>query len=273
MYKGRQVGIYLRSSSSKCTSTHPSKPINHPPSRSCIQAIDSHAFIIAFSSNFIPRLVYMSTVSANHTDEGFLEHSLAYFNISDFQPEYEPKAEYRIPNLTMCRYSEYRNPPWDERKYKRPPIYWHIMAARLAFVVVFQEKPPPVHPTEIRTSISPSSAVELNTTSALANYATEAGFILKKNLVGFVMMAVEWLIPDMSHKLRDEIRREAYLTSELIIKQETLRARGMSPHPDSGDFLSTEKEHLGHTQPSNHVRFRNHGAASDDTSQVSIHMV
>nr|CAD7575847.1 unnamed protein product [Timema californicum] len=37
-----------------------------------------------------------------------------------------------------------------------------------------QEKPRPVHPIEIRTSISPSSAVELNTTSALANYATEA---------------------------------------------------------------------------------------------------
>nr|CAD7579771.1 unnamed protein product [Timema californicum] len=36
------------------------------------------------------------------------------------------------------------------------------------------EKPPPVHPTQIRTSISPSSAVELNTKSALANYATEA---------------------------------------------------------------------------------------------------
>nr|CAD7413574.1 unnamed protein product [Timema poppensis] len=32
-------------------------------------------------------------------------------------------------------------------------------------------KTTPVHPTEIRTSISPSSAVELNTTSALANYA------------------------------------------------------------------------------------------------------
>nr|CAD7265763.1 unnamed protein product [Timema shepardi] len=36
------------------------------------------------------------------------------------------------------------------------------------------EKPPPVDPTEIRTSTSPSSAVELNTTSALANYVTEA---------------------------------------------------------------------------------------------------
>nr|CAD7440676.1 unnamed protein product [Timema bartmani] len=36
-------------------------------------------------------------------------------------------------------------------------------------------KTTPVHPTEIQTSIFPSSAVELNTTSVLANYATEAG--------------------------------------------------------------------------------------------------
>nr|CAD7586633.1 unnamed protein product [Timema genevievae] len=39
---------------------------------------------------------------------------------------------------------------------------------------VLKERSPPVHPTKIRTSISPSSAVELNTTSVLANYATEA---------------------------------------------------------------------------------------------------
>nr|CAD7573021.1 unnamed protein product [Timema californicum] len=32
---------------------------------------------------------------------------------------------------------------------------------------------PPVHPTEIRTSISPSLAVDFNTTSVLDNYATE----------------------------------------------------------------------------------------------------
>nr|CAD7590355.1 unnamed protein product [Timema genevievae] len=48
----------------------------------------------------------------------------------------------------------------------------------VAVIVGFSlEKPPPVHPTEIRTSISPSSAVELKTTSALANYATEAGLL------------------------------------------------------------------------------------------------
>nr|CAD7424915.1 unnamed protein product [Timema monikensis] len=40
-------------------------------------------------------------------------------------------------------------------------------------------KTTPSSPTEIRTSISPSSAVELNTTSALANYA-EAGLCTKK---------------------------------------------------------------------------------------------
>nr|CAD7196796.1 unnamed protein product [Timema douglasi] len=38
----------------------------------------------------------------------------------------------------------------------------------------FRKNHPPVHPTEIRISISPSSAVEHNTTSVLANYATEA---------------------------------------------------------------------------------------------------
>nr|CAD7199735.1 unnamed protein product [Timema douglasi] len=50
----------------------------------------------------------------------------------------------------------------------------------------FEKNQPPVHPTEIRTSISPSSAVELNTTSALANCATEAGLLTRKKLCRFV---------------------------------------------------------------------------------------
>nr|CAD7602476.1 unnamed protein product [Timema genevievae] len=50
-----------------------------------------------------------------------------------------------------------------------------VCKERLGLVIALTVgKPPPVHPTEIRTSISPSSAVGLNTTSALANYATEA---------------------------------------------------------------------------------------------------
>nr|CAD7396177.1 unnamed protein product [Timema poppensis] len=55
----------------------------------------------------------------------------------------------------------------------------HLAASQLnAFEVVPGEL---IHPTDIRTSISPSSAVELNTTSALANYTTEAVKIFIKN--------------------------------------------------------------------------------------------
>nr|CAD7424378.1 unnamed protein product [Timema monikensis] len=50
-----------------------------------------------------------------------------------------------------------------------------VVYVRLTFGRYSREKPPPAHPTEIRTSISLSSAVELNTTSALANHANEIG--------------------------------------------------------------------------------------------------
>nr|CAD7433230.1 unnamed protein product [Timema monikensis] len=54
----------------------------------------------------------------------------------------------------------------------------------------FSTPPPPVHPTEIRTSIYPSSAVEqVNTTSALANYATEAGENFKCSVETYVTAA------------------------------------------------------------------------------------
>uniref|UniRef100_A0A1B6JA02 Anoctamin n=2 Tax=Homalodisca liturata TaxID=320908 RepID=A0A1B6JA02_9HEMI len=145
-------------------------------------AVFSNALIIAFSSNFIPRLVYMISVSPDHSDQGFLNHSLAYFNTSDFQYNIRPINP--SFNVSICRYPEYREPPWAEHKYKRPNIYWRILAARLGFIVLFQ------------------------------------------NLVSMVMIAVQWCIPDMSPKLRDQIKREAFLTSEMIIKQETLRARG-----------------------------------------------
>lgn len=39
------------------------------------------------------------------------------------------------------------------------------------------------------------------------------------------MILVRWAIPDMSTELRDKIRREAYITNEIIIKQEALRAQ------------------------------------------------
>lgn len=54
------------------------------------------------------------------------------------------------------------------------------------------------------------------------------------------MILVRWCIPDMPRKLRDQIRREAYLTNEIIIRQEMLRARGMVDSDDGYNFLNSE---------------------------------
>jgi len=45
-----------------------------------------------------------------------------------------------------------------------------------------------------------------------------------QNIVALVMIFIRWCIPDMSAKLRNRIRREAYITNEIIIHQEALRA-------------------------------------------------
>ncbi|XP_005184747.1 anoctamin-1 isoform X2 [Musca domestica] len=49
--------------------------------------------------------------------------------------------------------------------------------------------------------------------------------VVFENFVALVMIIVRWCIPDMSVGLRDQIRREAYITNEIIIEQETRRAR------------------------------------------------
>lgn len=92
-------------------------------------------FIIAFTSNFIPRLVYLITVSKNYTLDGFLENSLSEFRVSDWPPEMRPNVSEPVE---ICRYTDYRNSPTSENKYEHSSMYWHVLAARLAFVVVFE---------------------------------------------------------------------------------------------------------------------------------------
>nr|CAD7576579.1 unnamed protein product [Timema californicum] len=70
------------------------------------------------------------------------------------------------------------------RNYEEIPIFNSVCgmnaitfekSEKILYERMHEGKPPPFHSSEIRTSISPSLAVELNTTSTLANYATEAG--------------------------------------------------------------------------------------------------
>ncbi|KAG5339529.1 ANO1 protein, partial [Acromyrmex charruanus] len=157
-------------------------------------SVITNAFIIAFTSNFIPRLVYRITVSDNYSLEGFLDHSLAKFNTSDLGRTRPNMTLNQVP-VEICRYPDYRESPNSSNKYEYNIMFWHILAARLAFIVVFE------------------------------------------NVVALVMILIRWCIPDMSSKLRNRIRREAYITNEIIIHQEALRAcersdsDGLEPKP------------------------------------------
>lgn len=69
-----------------------------------------NAFVLAFTSEFIPRLVYRNSYSADGTLAGYVNNSLSYFNVSDWDTlnltgEPDDKYAYQELNYTMdfCR--------------------------------------------------------------------------------------------------------------------------------------------------------------------------
>lgn len=146
----------------------------------------------------------MMSVNPEKTDVGYVNHTLAYFNTKDFQEGTRPLYS-SFGNVTTCRYPEYRNPPDADRPYKRPLVYWHILAARLAFIVVFQ------------------------------------------NIVYFVQMLVAWTVPDTPRKVRDNVKREDFLTREIIIKhekQKTLHRRTLLRRASLADEEGSNESNL-----------------------------
>uniref|UniRef100_A0A4W5RLB3 Anoctamin n=1 Tax=Hucho hucho TaxID=62062 RepID=A0A4W5RLB3_9TELE len=53
-------------------------------------AVIINAFVISFTSDFIPRLVYQYMYSPDGSMHGFVNHTLSYFNVSNFQDGKEP---------------------------------------------------------------------------------------------------------------------------------------------------------------------------------------
>nr|BAK22386.1 anoctamin [Xenopus laevis] len=102
-------------------------------------AVIINAFVISFTSDFIPRLVYLYMYSPDGTMHGFVNHTLSYFNVSDFKPGNEPTQPVDFGyKVEVCRYKDYREPAWSLNKYDINKDYWAVLAARLAFVIVFQ---------------------------------------------------------------------------------------------------------------------------------------
>uniref|UniRef100_A0A8C9VP33 Anoctamin n=1 Tax=Scleropages formosus TaxID=113540 RepID=A0A8C9VP33_SCLFO len=111
-----------------------------------ILAVATNAMITAFTSDMIPRLVYYWSFSVfpygdhpNHTMEGYINGSLSVFDIRNFSTESEPLTKpYWFQNITTCRYRDFRYPPGHPWEYQHNIYYWHVIAAKLAFIIVLE---------------------------------------------------------------------------------------------------------------------------------------
>ncbi|XP_060596933.1 anoctamin-4-like isoform X3 [Ruditapes philippinarum] len=147
-------------------------------------AVISNAAIIAFTSEFIPRMVYKYGYSNDGTlNDYYTNFSMSVFNTADFDEdglpdEIEPQFG---TNVTECWYRAFRKPPGVEGEYEYTMAFWHVFAARLAFVVVFE------------------------------------------NLIVFLTWLVMYLIPDMPYQVKMQMLREKYLAKQALFHAEELK--------------------------------------------------
>uniref|UniRef100_A0A7N8X9X4 Anoctamin n=1 Tax=Mastacembelus armatus TaxID=205130 RepID=A0A7N8X9X4_9TELE len=104
-----------------------------------LKKTSNSAFVISFTSDFIPRMVYQYMYSPDGTMHGFVNHTLSYFNVSHFQDGKETMDPLHLGyRVEICRYKDYREPPWSDTPYEISKEFWTVLAVRLAFVIVFQ---------------------------------------------------------------------------------------------------------------------------------------
>ncbi|XP_056595447.1 anoctamin-3 isoform X1 [Triplophysa dalaica] len=103
-----------------------------------VVAVITNAFVIAITSDYIPRFVfafkYGPCVDKGYRNEkclrGYLNNSLSVFDMGEMK-----NGSY---HTRYCRYRDYRAPPWSPEPYDFTLQFWHVLAARLAFIIVFE---------------------------------------------------------------------------------------------------------------------------------------
>ncbi|XP_043564623.1 anoctamin-6 isoform X1 [Chiloscyllium plagiosum] len=144
----------------------------------------TNALIIAFTSDMIPRLVYYWALSVqpfgahnSSTMQGYINTTLSVFSIADFTSLSKPKNTppwFDRENATTCRYRDLRYPPGHPLQYYHSLYFWHIMAAKLAFIIIME------------------------------------------HIVFTVSFLVSYCIPDVPKHIKEQIKRERYLTQKLL---------------------------------------------------------
>lgn len=101
-------------------------------------AVLTNAVLIAFTSDLVPRLYYRWKVSSTGTLDGFVDFSLSYFDVKDYDEGVRHGNTSGLLGAQYCRYTDHRTPPWVENQYKRTSQYWEILVWKFAFVLFFE---------------------------------------------------------------------------------------------------------------------------------------
>ncbi|KAM9366946.1 anoctamin-5b [Symphorus nematophorus] len=150
-----------------------------------ILSVVTNAFIMAFTSDMIPRMVYLYAYSKESSMRGYVNNSLSIYNISQIPEENMPEEQdYWFANSTAtCRYRDYRYPPGHEKEYTHTMQFWHILAAKMAFIIIME------------------------------------------HVVFVVKFFVAWMIPDVPSDVKARIKRERYLIQEYLHNYEVERLK------------------------------------------------
>ncbi len=86
--------------------------------------------MIAFTSEFIPRLVYILSEEKPNL-EGYIKYTLSAKNLTDFGLNRNNISD-------ICMYKDFKYPFDHPQKYQYTPEFYKILAARLIFIVCFE---------------------------------------------------------------------------------------------------------------------------------------
>ncbi|XP_055345444.1 anoctamin-5-like [Paramacrobiotus metropolitanus] len=103
-------------------------------------SVVTNAFVIAFTSEFVPKVAYKLAYSPDGTMRGYVPWSLSVFSVADFPPDVGPQPDILPANSTsFCSYRDFRNGPQEgDYRYFYNMTFWHIFAARLVLVLVLE---------------------------------------------------------------------------------------------------------------------------------------
>ncbi|CAG2053344.1 unnamed protein product [Timema podura] len=193
-------------SSNVITSVASSNPTSNPPTSSIVVSVPLAATSLQSPAPPQPSVVTAAPTlfqqlqqsvlvnnAANAAAAAAASNSLDPVSLPDDQPGKRGRGSVtRICEKGECKIIVDKPPsvhPTDILKFL--PVTGSLVYCESSALdlVATEIKPPPVHPTEIRTSISPSLAVEINTTSALANYAIEAGFLTVNTQISLAQLS------------------------------------------------------------------------------------